>query len=98
MLLVIGDADGCDQQNTLCWEHVDPPWVLPNYISKLAQALQATKAWIMTGGVANSATMVTTVPAPTDNVDEGKSEAPGLYGVPQVKLLTPCWLVLKVLQ
>ena len=72
--------------------------MLPDYVGELVQALQATKAWIIIGGVANSATMVTAVPAPTDNVDEGQSEAPGSGGAPQDELPTLCQLVPKVLQ
>ena len=72
--------------------------MLPNYIGELAQALHVMKAWIVTGGVAASATMVTNMPAPTDNADEGESEAPGSEGAPQDELPTLCWLVPKVLQ
>ena len=39
------------QRNVLHWEQVDPPWELPDYISDLTQALQDTKAWIMSGGI-----------------------------------------------
>ena len=39
------------QQNVLHWEHVDPPWELPDYVGDLAQALQVTGAWIASGRV-----------------------------------------------
>ena len=97
-MLVIGNADLCDQKNALRWEHIYPPWVLPDYVTELAQALQVMKAWIATGGVSNSETMVTDVPAPTNNMDEGKYKAPGSEGVPQDELPTPHQLVPKVLQ
>ena len=86
------------QKNAFQWEWVDPPWELPDYIGKLAQALWATKAWVATGGVDDSATVVTNMIAPPDNVDEGKSEAPGSEGAPQEEPLTPHQLVPKVLQ
>ena len=86
------------QQNALQWEQVNLPWELPNYIGELAQALQATKAWIAMGGVPDSATVVTNMITPHNNADEGKSKAPGSEGAPQEELLTLHWLVPKVLQ
>ena len=64
LLTINADADACDQKNSLHLEQVNPPWVLPDYIGELAQALQVMKAWIATSGVAASATMVTDVPTP----------------------------------
>jgi len=73
LLTIAGDTDACDQKNALRWEHINPPWVLPNYISELAQALQDMKAWIATGGVAASATEVTG-PIPPNHASDGESE------------------------
>ena len=98
MLPVDGGTDVCDQKNVLHWEQVNPPWVLPNYIGELAQALQVTMAWIATGGVATSTTMATNVPTPLDNASDGESEVPGSEDTPQETLPTLHWLLPKVLQ
>ena len=37
------------QRNVLCWEQVNPPWELPDYIGELMRALQDMQAWIMFG-------------------------------------------------
>ena len=39
------------QRNVLCWERIDPPWELPDYVGDLAQALQAMQVWIVSGGI-----------------------------------------------
>src|SRR5882724_1499711 len=39
------------QRNVLCWEHVDPPWELPNYVGDLSWALQDMGAWITAGRI-----------------------------------------------
>ena len=85
MLTIDGDADVCDQQNALHWERVNPPWVLPDYIRELVQALQVTKAWIATSGVSTSATVVTDVPDPSNNASDCESKV----GVSDKELLTP---------
>jgi len=74
LLTIDGDTDACDQKNALHWEQVDPPWVLPNYISELVWALQEMKAWIATSGVAASAAVVTDVPAPPIHASHGESK------------------------
>ena len=72
--------------------------MLPNYVSELGKPLQATNACITTGGTAASATIATNVPAPPNHTSDSKSEAPGMEDTPQEELLTPHWLVPKVLQ
>jgi len=72
--------------------------VLRNYVGELVQALQVTKAWIMTGGISALATMVTDMPTPPANASDGKSEVPGLEDVPQEEFLSLHWLLPKVLQ
>jgi len=52
----------------------------------------------VTGGVADSATMVPNAIAPPNNMDASEYEAPGSEGAPQEELLTLHWLVPKVLQ
>ena len=94
MLTIAGDTDACDQKNALRWEHINPPWVLPNYISELAQALQVMNAWITTGGVAASETMVTDGPTPPNNASDGKSEV----GMSDEELPTPQKVFSKVWQ
>ena len=39
------------QQNVLCWECIDPPWELPDYVGDLSWALQDMGAWISAGRV-----------------------------------------------
>ena len=98
LLIVIGDADVCDQQNALHWECINPTWVLRDYVGELAQALQVTKAWIVTSGVAASTTVVTDVPAHANNASDSESEVPGSEDTPQEELPTPCQLLPKMLQ
>ena len=93
LLTITGDTDACDQQNALFWEHVNPPWVLPNYVGKLAQALQDMKAWITTSEVAASATVVT-VPTSPNHASDGESEV----GVSNKELPTPRKVLPKVRQ
>ena len=92
-MTVVDPADVCDQQNALHWECVDPPWVLPDYVGELTQALQATKTWIATRG-----TVATDMPAPANNASDSESEVPVMEDVPQEELPTPHRLLHKVLQ
>ena len=92
MLAVVGDTGACNQNNALCWEHVNPPWVLPDYIGELAQALQDMKAWIATGGIAALVSMATGAPTPPDHASDGESKV----GVSDVELPTPQKLLSKV--
>jgi len=97
-LFAFSSADRCDQENALQWERVDPPWVLPDYVEELAEALWATKAWIMTGGPATPMTVVTDMRAPTAQASDGESEAQGSVGSPDEELPTLRQLLPKVLQ
>src|SRR5882724_1253830 len=81
------------QQNVLHWEHVDPPWELPDYIGDLAQALQVTGVWIASGGIVEQEVVVPPLTlsrplAPSD----GKSEV----GVSDTELPSPRQIVPKV--
>ena len=77
----------------LHWEKVNPSWVLPNYISNLAQGLQDTKAWIASGGVVENMVVVVppTLPQPLAPSD-GESEV----RVSDKKLPSPQQLISKV--
>ena len=88
----MGDTEACNQKNVLRWERVNPPWVLPNYFSELAQALKDMKAWITTGGMAASVPMATGVTAPPNHASDGESK----FGMSDVELLTPQNLLSKV--
>ena len=46
------------QGNSLQWEWEDPPWEVPAYVGSFAQAIQEMKAWIMTGGAGEPATVI----------------------------------------
>ena len=94
MLPVDGGTDACDQKNVLRWEQVDPPWVLPNYVSELVQALEDTKAWIATSGVATLTVMVPNGPVPSDPASAGESKV----GVSDEELPTPHKVLSKVQQ
>jgi len=74
VLPVDGGTDACDQKNVLHWEWVNPPWVLPDYIGELAQALEDTKAWITTSGAATSTVMVPNGPVPSNPASAGESK------------------------
>src|SRR5882724_3391966 len=94
MLPVDGGTDACDQKNVLHWKRVDPPWMLPNYVGELAQALEDKKVWIATGGVATSTIVVPDGPVPSDPASVGKSEV----GASAEELLTPQKVLSKVQQ
>src|SRR5882724_10239523 len=81
------------QQNVLCWERIDPPWELLDYISDLSWALQDMGAWIAAGGIVEQVVVAPPLtlsqpPPPSD----GESEA----GVSDEELPSPQQLVLKV--
>src|SRR5882724_1278624 len=94
MLPVDGGTDTCDQKNVLHWDQVDPPWLLPNYVGELAQAVEDTKVWIVTGGVATLTVVVPDGPVPSDPASAGKSEV----GTSNEELPTPRKVLSKVRQ
>ena len=72
--------------------------MLPDYVKELAEALRATKAWIVTGRPATPMTVVTDMRAPPAQASDGESEAHGSVGSPDEELPTPRRLFPKVLQ
>src|SRR5882724_3180617 len=89
---------GCEitsafQRNALRWEHVDPPWMLPDDVGILVRALQDTKAWIASGGIVEQVVVAPplTLPLPL-GPNDGKSEV----GVSDEELPSPRRLVSKV--
>ena len=58
------------QTNILQWEHADPPWVLPAYVSEFSCSLDVNQTWIVNGG---SVTVPSPLPRPSAG-DDGESE------------------------
>ena len=77
------------------WEHVDPPWELPDYVSDLARALQDTGAWIASGGIIEQ---VVVVPPPTLPLPVAPSDGKSKVGISNAELPSPHQIVPKVCQ
>ena len=77
------------------WEHVDPPWELPDYVSDLAQALQDMGAWIASGGVVKQ---VVVVPPPTLPQPAAPSDGESKVGASDAELPSPLQIIPKVRQ
>ena len=79
----------------MCWERVDPPWELPNYIGDLLQALENTKAWITSGGVVEQVAVATLLNLPQPMApSDGESEV----RASNTKLPSPHQVITKVQQ
>jgi len=83
------------QRNVLGWEHVDPPWELPDYVSDLACALQETGAWIASGSVVEQ---VVVAPPPALPQPVAPSDSESKVGASDAKLPSPCQIFPKVRQ
>jgi len=77
----------------LCWEHIDPPLELPDYVSDLSWALQDTLALIAAGGIVEQ---VVVVPPPTLSQPPPPSDGESEAGVSDEELPFPQQLVPKV--
>src|SRR5882724_8657065 len=83
------------QRNVLCWEQVDPPWELPDYISDLVQALQDTQVWIASSGVVEQ---VVVAPLPTLPQPTAPSDGESKIVVSDAELPSPLQVIPKVCQ
>src|SRR5882724_6215456 len=83
------------QRNALRWEHVDPPWTLPDDMGVLAWALQDTKAWIASGGIVEQVVVAAPLMLP---LPLGPNDGESKVGVSDEELPSPRWLVSKVQQ
>src|SRR5882724_7494675 len=83
------------QRNVLCWERVDPPWELPDYVSDLSRALQDMGAWIAASGIVEQ---VVVAPPPTLPQPSAPSDSESEVGVSDKELPSPQQLVPKVQQ
>src|SRR5882724_4374046 len=81
------------QWNVLCWERIDPPWELPDYVSDLSQALQDMGAWIAARGIVEQ---VVVVPPPTLSQPPPPSDSESEARVSNKELTSPQQLVPKV--
>ena len=83
------------QRNALCWEHINPPWELPNYIGDLSHALQDTQVWITSGGVIDQ---VVVVPLPALPQPMAPSDGKSKVVVSDADLPSLCQVIPKVHQ
>ena len=83
------------QRNALGWEHVDPPWELPDYVGGLSRALQDTGAWIASGGIIKQ---VVVAPPLTFPLLVAPSDGESKVGVSDAELPSPFQIVPKVHQ
>src|SRR5882724_2033195 len=83
------------QRNVLCWERIDPPWELPDYVGDLLRALQDMGAWIAAGRILKQVVVVPPLTLPQPSAPSG-----GKYevGVSDEELPSPQQLVTKVQQ
>ena len=77
------------------WEHIDPPWELPDYIGDLSQALQVMGAWIGSGGVVEQEVVA---PPPTLPRPLAPSDGEAEVGVSDTELPSPRQIIPKVCQ
>src|SRR5882724_2156524 len=83
------------QQNVLCWECINPPWELPDYISDLSRALQDMGAWITASGIIEQ---VVVVPPLTLSQPPPPSNGELEVGVSDKELPSPQQLIPKMRQ
>jgi len=83
------------QRNVLRWEHVDPPWELPDYVGDLSWALRDTRAWVASGGIVEQ---VVVAPPPTLPPPVAPSDSESEVGPSDAELPSPRQLVPKVRQ
>ena len=83
------------QRNVLCWEWVNPPWELPNYVGDLSWALQDMGAWIAAGRIIEQ---VVVAPPLTLSQPSAPSDGESEVGVSDEELPSPQQLVPKVQQ